>query len=217
MKKFRFALSIVFVALAGDLWLVAQVRDFASHRGHAAQSGGGRLAELAADRQRLGLQPARSNQPAGMPAAAARVVVGDGRTGAQEATPLVSTASCTCRIQRGVIQALDGGHRRLDLGVSPRGLRQAPARRRSRRRRTDRHPAPRSAARGRHGRRRRRHGTRHSAEPRDFRRQDLRHDQRRARHRARRADRESASGTWLSRTRSSDTATRPARSSCAAK
>ena len=68
---------------------------------------GGRLVELAADRQRLGLQPARSNQPAERPTAPARVVVGDGRHG--------RAGSDAARLQRrhvsaepgGVIQALD--------------------------------------------------------------------------------------------------------------
>ena len=76
---------------------------------------------------------------------------------------------------RGVIQALDAATGDLIWEYRPEVERPGPAAGRRSRRAANR-PTSRASLSGPrpHGRRRRRHGTRHPAEPRDFRRQDLR-------------------------------------------
>ena len=129
------------------------------HRGDAAQSRAGRLAELAAHRQRVGLQPARSDQPAERPAAAARVVVGDGRHR--------RAGGDAARVRRRHVSAQPARrhsgarrrNRRPALGVPPEVAKTRACARAARRgRRTDRHPAAGAAA--RRGRRRSAAGSR---------------------------------------------------------
>ena len=106
--------AVIVSAFAGAI-LVAQVpssplsrgAEFSTgHRGDASQSGAGGLAELAADRQRLGLQPARAINTKNvrtLQLAWSWAMTG----GANEATPLVHDGIMYLPNPRGVIQALD--------------------------------------------------------------------------------------------------------------
>ena len=195
--KMRSAVPVLIVVLLAGFWVHAQVRDYrpvteAMLRNPAA----GDWLNWRRTDNAWGYSPLDqiNRQNAGQ--LAARVVVGHGRHR--------RAGSDAARSRRHHVPAEPARrhpgprrrHRRFDLGISSGG-RAVPcpaARRPSRRRRTDRHPAPRPAARGRHGRRRRRHGTRHPAELGNFRRSNLRNDRRRARHRSRGANGESGLG-----------------------
>ena len=82
----------------------------ARHRRDAADSRSRRLAQLAADARRLGLQPAQANHHAERPSASARVVVG-AQPGPQPADAArLERARCSCPSPGGGVQALDAAN-----------------------------------------------------------------------------------------------------------
>ena len=167
-SRIHLAAGVLTFMMAG-LWAAAQSapdqRLQTDHRRAAAQSGSGRLGELAPHPRRLGVQPAEPDQPAECRPAPARVVVGHA-AGLQPAD--------AARLQRHHVSPQPEQHRagarrrhgRSALGISPGvsgGAGPGPA-----------------------GRRRRRPP---AAKPRDLGRQDLHQHRRRAHRRAQRPHR----------------------------
>ena len=127
--KMRSAVPVLIVVLLASFWVHAQVRDYRPvTEAMLRNPGRGRLAELAAHRQRLGLQPARSDQPAECPASFSSRGRGRWTTRARrKRRRSFTTASCTCPSPRGVIQALDGATGDLIWEYRPE-VEQAPSR-----------------------------------------------------------------------------------------